>query len=235
MGVAEIRENLEQVRDRIAQAAVRAGRSPQEIRLVAVTKNVAADRIAQALDAGVEMFGENYVQEAREKRASLGRSSACWHMIGRLQSNKTRLAVDLFDVVETVDREKILRELDRHAGQVGKVVSVMIQVNLSGEPTKSGAEAERALGLIRHAATCENLRCVGLMTIPPVDDEPERARPFFARLRALRDGLRPLCPAGVQLDALSMGMSADFEVAVEEGATHVRIGTAIFGQRQRAQ
>jgi len=230
MGGGEIRENLQWVRERISRAAVRSGRRPEEIRLVAVTKTVDPQRVAQAAEAGVEIFGENYVQEARAKKEALGRT-ACWHMIGHLQSNKARIAVDLFDAVETVDREKVLLELDRHARQVEKVLSILIQVNLSGEPTKSGAERGRALELIQRAAACANLRCQGLMTIPPFYDEPEKARPFFAALRELRDGLRPLVPSGVGLDALSMGMSGDFEVAIEEGATHVRIGTAIFGKR----
>jgi len=227
-----IRENLERVRERIAKAAVRSGRHPQEIRLVAVTKTVDAGRIAEAVNAGVEILGENYVQEARQKQEGLPRR-VCWHMIGHLQSNKARLAVELFDVVETVDREKILRELNRHAGEAGKPLSVMIQLNLSGEASKSGAVEDRALELISAAAACEHLRCVGLMTIPPYYDDPERARPFFSQLRRLRDRLGPGCPGGVKLDWLSMGMSGDFEVAVEEGATHVRIGTAIFGQRGR--
>ena len=230
MGTFVIRENLERVRERISKAAERSGRSPEEIRLVAVCKTVDTARIAEAVEAGVEILGENYVQEARNKRESLGRSVS-WHMIGHLQSNKARLAVDLFDVFETVDREKIIRELQRHARHSGKEVSVMIQLNLSGESSKSGAVQDRAMELIHMAASCENLRCVGLMTVPPYYDEPEKARPFFAQLREVRDRLKPQCPHGVTLENLSMGMSGDFEVAIEEGATHVRIGTAIFGHR----
>jgi pyridoxal phosphate enzyme (YggS family) len=230
MGTFDIRDNLRRVRDRISDAAVRSGRKPEDIRLVAVTKTVDTGKIAEAVDAGVEILGENYVQEARNKQEALGRPVR-WHMIGHLQSNKARHAVELFDVFETVDREKIIRELDRHARQAEKVVSVMIQLNLSGESSKSGAEDDRALELIQRAASCENLRCRGLMTIPPFYDDPENARPFFARLRELRDRLKPLIPASVTLDDLSMGMSGDFEVAIQEGATHVRIGTAIFGYR----
>jgi len=228
----DIGENLARVRHRISEAAVRSGRSPDAVHLVAVTKTVDAERIAAAVEAGVEILGENYVQEARQKREALHRP-VCWHMIGHLQSNKARVAVQLFDVFETVDRAKILRELNRHAEEAGKVVSVMIQLNLSGEASKSGAAEDRALDLITLAGSCDHLRCLGLMTIPPYYDEPEKARPFFVQLRELRDRLKPACPDGVSLDALSMGMSGDFEVAVEEGATHVRIGTAIFGQRGR--
>lgn len=232
MDPVDIVENLARVRDRIWQAAERSGRAPDAVRLVAVTKTVDAERIAEAVRAGVGILGENYVQEARRKQEALPQP-VCWHMIGHLQSNKARLAVQLFDVFETMDRPKILRELNRHAGEAGKVVSVMIQLNLSGEATKSGAAEDRALELISVAASCDHLRCRGLMTIPPYYDEPEKARPFFARLRELRDRLKPGCPEGVSLDDLSMGMSGDFEVAIEEGATHVRVGTAIFGQRGR--
>lgn len=232
--MTRVEENLDRVLERIERAAGRSGRSREAVRLVAVTKNVDVERIKQALDAGVTNLGENYVQEARDKTEALG-IFARWHMIGHLQSNKARAAVEVFHVVETVDRERILKELNRHAGEAGKMISVMIQVNLSGEPTRSGVLEAQVPDLLQRAAACRNLRCLGLMTLAPFDDDPEKARPYFARLRVLRDGLRSACPEGVQLDALSMGMSADFEVAIEEGATHVRIGTAIFGERQRAR
>ncbi len=225
-----IQQNLERIKDRIEKAAVRAGRKPEEVKLVGVTKTVSLERIAEAVSAGVEILGENYVQEAQKKQAKLG-ERVLWHMIGPLQSNKVKPAVALFDAFETVDREKIIKELQRHAAQAGKTVSVMIQLNLSGEPTKSGVVEDQALALIERASSCDNLRCRGLMTLPPYYNEPEKARPYFAALRNLRDRLQPLCPRNVELTDLSMGMSGDFEVAIEEGATHVRIGTALFGTR----
>jgi pyridoxal phosphate enzyme (YggS family) len=153
-------------------------------------------------------------------------------MIGNLQSKKARQAVRLFDVVETVDREKIVNELQRCAQEEGKRLDVMVQVDLAGEATKSGADPDQTRHLIETVAACENLRCVGLMTMPPFFDDPEGARPYFADLRRLRDRLQRLVPQGIQLKELSMGMSGDFEVAVEEGATFVRIGTALFGPRK---
>ncbi len=199
---------------------------------MAVTKTVGPERIAEAVEAGVEVLGENYVQETEKKQEGIARS-AQWHLIGHLQSNKAKLAVRLFDVCETVDRAKIIRALEQHAGQEGKRMDVLIQVNLFGEDSKSGVPPGEVLSLIEETASCEHLRCTGLMTIPPFFDEPERARPAFSALRRLRDEIQPACPSSVDLKELSMGMSGDFEVAVEEGATLVRIGTAIFGPRQR--
>jgi pyridoxal phosphate enzyme (YggS family) len=176
-------------------------------------------------------LGENYVQEAR-KLADQIPPPVHWHMIGNLQSNKARQAVRLFDVVETVDREKIIDELQLCAHEEGKSLEVMVQVDLAGEATKSGADPDRTRRLIEAVAACENLCCVGLMTMPPFFDDPEGARPYFAELRRLRDRLQLSAPKGVELRELSMGMSGDFEVAVEEGATLVRIGTALFGPRK---
>jgi len=227
---ADIQENLERLRERMARAAHRARRSAGEVRLVAVTKTVPQERIAAAVDAGVEILGENYVQEAEKKRAWCGRPVQ-WHMIGHLQSNKARAAVVLFDAFETVDREKIVLALQRQAREVGKTVEVFIQVNLAAEASKTGASPDQVLPLVRLAAGCDHLRCRGLMTMPPFFDQPEKARPFFAGLRELRDRLRPVCPPNAVLEELSMGMSGDFEVAIEEGATLVRIGTALFGAR----
>ena len=225
-----IRENLERIRERIAQAALRSGRRPEDVKLVGVTKTVPADRITEAVDAGVAILGENYVQEAQKKREGVSREVR-WHMIGHLQSNKAKLAVSLFDVFETVDREKILRTLQTHASQQGKNIDVLIQVNLYGEASKAGVSPDLVLSLVKHTTDCNNLCCRGLMTIPPFFDEPEKARPAFSALRRLRDEIQPLCPSGVVLEELSMGMSGDFEAAIEEGATLVRIGTALFGRR----
>ena len=226
----EIRANLEAVRTRIGEAARRGGRDPSRVRVVAAVKTVAPERIQEAVDAGVDLLGENYVQEALEKRGGIG--GACrWHMIGHLQSNKARQAVRVFDVVETVDRLRIVRELDRCAAGEGVRLEVLVQVSLAGEASKSGAEPEDVPSILRALADCENLSCTGLMTLPPFFDDPEGARPFFRGLRDLRDRLQERAPAGMELRELSMGMSGDYEVAVEEGATLVRIGTALFGPR----
>jgi len=221
---------LEKIRGRIEQACRRSGRGVREVRLVAVTKTVPPDRIAAAVEAGVEILGENYVQEAGRKRERVA-GPVAWHMIGHLQSNKARAAVALFDAFETVDHERTVLALQRHALEVGKVVDILIQVNAAAEPSKSGLAPEQVLKLIHLAAGCDHLRCRGLMTMPPFFEQPEKARPFFAGLRELRDRLQPLCPGNVKLTELSMGMSGDFEAAVEEGATLVRIGTALFGPR----
>ena len=226
-----VRERFENIQERVAAAALRSGRDPSEVCLVAAVKRVPVDRILEAVDAGVEMLGENYVQEAQRLKEQI-HSPVHWHMIGNLQSKKARQAVRLFDVVETVDREKIVNELQRCAQEEGKRLDVMVQVDLAGEVTKSGADPDQTRRLIETVAACENLRCVGLMTMPPFFNDPEGTRPFFAKLRRLRDRLQLSAPQGVQLKELSMGMSGDFEVAVEEGATLVRIGTALFGPRQ---
>jgi len=226
-----VRERFEDIQERVAAAALRSGRAPSEVCLVAVVKRVPVDRILEAVEAGVKTLGENYVQEAQGLKEQIP-SSVCWHMIGNLQSKKARQAVRLFDVVETVDREKIVNELQRCAQKEGKRLDVMVQVDLAGEATKSGADPDQTRRLIEAVAACENLRCVGLMTMPPLFDDPEGARPTFSELRRLRDRLQPKAPQGVELKDLSMGMSGDFEVAVEEGATLVRIGTALFGPRQ---
>ncbi len=225
-----VRERMEGIRERIAEAALRSGRDPSDVRIVAAVKRVPVERIREAVDAGVEMLGENYVQEARNLKGQI-RTPVHWHMIGNLQTNKARQAVRIFDVIETVDRGKIIHELQRCAREDGKRLDVMVQVDLAEEATKSGADPEQVRGLIEEVAGCENLRCVGLMTMPPFFDDPEGARPYFAELRRLRDRLQALVPRGAELRELSMGMSGDFEVAVEEGATLVRIGTALLGPR----
>jgi pyridoxal phosphate enzyme (YggS family) len=230
MGVM-VRERLEGIKNRVAEAALRSGRDPSEVSLVAAVKGVPVDRILEAVEAGVEMLGENYVQEAQRLKEQIAQPVG-WHMIGHLQSNKARQAARLFDVIETVDREKVVNELQRSAHSENKRLDVLVQVDISGEVTKSGADPETILRLIETVAACENLRCTGLMTLPPFFDDPEGARPYFSQLRRLRDRLQPQVPSGVVLRELSMGMSGDFEVAVEEGATLVRIGTALFGPRK---
>jgi len=223
----DVKGNLARVRERIAEAAFRAGRSPEEIRLVAATKGVDTERIREAMEAGVEILGENYVQEARRKYEEIG-SKVRWHMIGHLQTNKAKYVARFFECVHSVDSLRLAQELDRRAVLQGRTIDVLIQVNLSGEETKSGVAEEEVEALAEGIAGLEGLRLVGLMTMPPFSPDPEDSRPYFVALRRLKERLNE---RGFPLKELSMGMSADFEVAIEEGATMVRIGTAIFGPR----
>jgi pyridoxal phosphate enzyme (YggS family) len=227
--VNPIAENLKEVRAAITAACQRAGRDPSEVRLVAVSKTVDLERLRAAVDAGQDLFGENYLQEARDKIDALGRQVS-WHLVGHLQSNKARGAVELFDLIHAVDRGKLAAALDAAAARLGKVQDVLIQVNQGGEATKSGVEPTAAPELLKEVARLPHLRVLGLMTMPPWFPDPEAARPYFKALRVLRDHLRGL--TGLPLTELSMGMSDDFTVAVEEGATLVRVGTAIFGRRR---
>jgi PLP dependent protein len=217
------------VRAAITAACKRAGREPGGVRLVAVSKTVDLERIRAAIDAGQDLFGENYLQEAKDKIEALGRQVS-WHLVGSLQSNKARGAVELFDLIHAVDRLKLAQALDAAAARLGRVQDVLIQVNQGGEATKSGVAPEAAPALIREVTRLPYLRVLGLMTMPPWFPDPEAARPYFRTLRELRDQLRGL--TGLPLPELSMGMSGDFPVAVEEGATLVRVGTAIFGSRE---
>jgi hypothetical protein len=231
---------LAAVQGRIAAAARRAGRGEGEITLVGVAKRQPAERVAAACRAGLRCVGESYLQEARARiprvRALLAESgipAPRWHFVGRLQRNKAREVARRFDVVESVDREELGRELERGAQEREGPLEVLLQVDLSGEPRKGGVAPEALPELLAASAGWTHLRVVGLMAIPAAASDPEASRPAFARLRALRDGLRAR-PAGASLRELSMGMSADFEVAIEEGATWVRVGTALFGAREDA-
>jgi pyridoxal phosphate enzyme (YggS family) len=228
---------LATLRARIAAAAGRAGRDPEAVRVIGASKRQPAARIAAAARAGLRDLGENYVQEATSKRAKvreiLGDEAARslrWHGIGHLQRNKAREAVAAFSCLHTLDSPRLAAELERQAAAAGRVLPVLVQVNVSREPQKSGVAEESLPALLVALAAHPHLRAIGLMTMPAPADDPESARPAFARLRALRDELRD-APGGEQLVELSMGMSHDFEVAVEEGATWVRIGTELFGPR----
>lgn len=227
-----MKERMESVLTRIHNAAKGCGRDPDSVRLVAVGKTVPANRVREAVEAGVTILGENYVQEAREKAKALSTAPVSWHFIGHLQSNKAKYAVKLFDLIHTVDDVKLAMELDRQAGKINKIQEVLIQVNIARESTKSGALPEDVPGLVDSISRFKQIRLRGLMTIPPFFDTPEKARPFFAALRNLRDRLQEEAPPDVVLDELSMGMTGDFEAAISEGATLVRIGTAIYGVRQ---
>lgn len=218
----DIRANLERVRAAIADACGRAGRTPGDVLLVAVSKTVEAARIELAVEAGVPALGENRVQEAKEKIEALGHPVP-WHLIGHLQTNKARDAVRLFDCIQSMDRLDLAKELDRRATALDRTVDVLVEVNVADEPQKSGVRPDDLKALLDAIAPLRHLSVLGLMAIPPAVPDPEQSRPHFRRLRELRDscGLRHL----------SMGMSADYPVAVEEGATIVRVGTAIFGAR----
>ena len=223
-------DNVERIRERIAEAALRRGRDPSCVRLMAVTKTVDDSRIGEALEAGVDILGENYVQEAKRKIETLGRKVE-WHFIGHLQSNKARHAVCLFDLIHSVDRLGLAAELDRRSDRAGVVTPVLIQVSLGGEETKGGVSPEDALALVREVAAMKHLSIRGLMTMPPWFDDPEEARPFFRALREMGERVRESGIPGVSMEELSMGMTQDYEVAVEEGATIVRVGRALFGER----
>lgn len=220
--------NLKRVMDRIAEAALRKGRDPSQVRLIGATKRVNTERILEAIEAGLRDIGENYVQEAQRKQPIIG-PKVHWHMIGRLQTNKARHAVKLFEYLHSLDSLELARELDKRAKTEGRKVKVLIQVNLSGEATKAGIKAEEVPPFLERISGLEWLEPIGLMTLPPPPKDPEDSRPFFRALRELRDALEE---KGFRLPELSMGTSDDFEVAVEEGATMVRVGRAIFGERK---
>jgi pyridoxal phosphate enzyme (YggS family) len=223
--------NIEAVRERIRAAAEAAGRDPAAVRLVGVSKTVPAERVRGAVEAGLTLLGENYIQEARDKIAALADLPVTWHFIGHLQRNKAKYAVRLFELIHSVDSLKLARELDKEAAKRGKVQDILIQVNTGKEASKSGVYAEEALALAREAGRLDHLAVRGLMTLPPYFNAPEKVRPFFRALRELRDRIKAETLPGVAMEELSMGMTGDFEAAIQEGATLVRIGTAIFGER----
>jgi PLP dependent protein len=226
----DISSNIRLIRQRMGVACARCGRDPQSVRLMAVSKTVEPERIRQALDAGVTLLGENYVQEAREKIPAIGHVAE-WHMIGHLQTNKVKYVVNLFDWIHSVDRLELARELDKRAGQSNRRLNVLIEVNVSGEESKSGIETTQALQLVRQVSLLPNINLRGLMTMPPYSDNPENSRPYFQALRKLRDDISAADIPSTHMDELSMGMTDDFEVAIEEGATIIRVGRAIFGNR----
>ena len=223
-----IAENLEAVRTRMAAACAKAGRAADAVRLLAVSKTYGPEAVRAAAACGQLIFGENRVQEAAAKIPECpGRLQ--WHLIGHLQSNKAAQAAQLFDWVHSVDSAKLLEALDRQAGEAGRRLHVLVQVNVSGERSKSGLEPEATPDVLALGNRLRNVQVCGLMTIPPLAEDPEKARPFFRRLRELRDAWT--AQAGLDLPELSMGMTHDMEVAIEEGATFVRVGTGIFGAR----
>ncbi len=232
--VEDVGARLSEVRRRVAVCAEKAGRSAEEIRLIAVTKTHPPETLSAAYAAGARDFGENRVQEAEVKIESLHAATEGlrWHLIGHLQSNKARRAVKLFDLIHSVDSAALVRRLEKLCAEEDRArLDVLVQVDLAGEATKSGANEKELHETVEAFKGCERLRFCGLMILPPFFDEAERARPFFRRLRELRDELQERAVFGERGGELSMGMSHDFEVAIEEGATMVRVGTAIFGTR----
>ncbi len=232
MGSGEVAQNLAAVRHRIAAACARGGRDPSEVKLVGVTKTVSVDRIREGIEAGLEIIGENYIQEAKSKREPLAGLPVLWHYIGHLQTNKVKTALECCDWIETLDREGLAIELNRRAGEAGRKMPVLIQVNIGDEETKSGIGEAELPSFLKFCCGLDRLDVRGLMALPPFFDQPERARPYFRRMRELLEMFRTDAPDPRKLTELSMGMSGDFEVAIEEGATIVRVGTAIFGERK---
>ena len=225
-----IADNFRTITDRIASAAKRAGRDPSSVRLIVVTKTVDVESIRQAVAAGASVLGENRVQEAREKIEKLG-NSLRWHLIGHLQTNKAKYAVKLFELIHSVDNLELAKELDRQAAKTGKVQNVLIEVNIAGESAKAGIAIQEVTALVRNAAKLKNISIKGLMTMPPYSEDPEDSRPYFRKLQEMAETIKKENIPAVTMNELSMGMSGDYEVAIEEGATMVRVGTAIFGNR----
>jgi PLP dependent protein len=231
-----IKQNLDRIRALIAAAEQRAGREPGSVKLVAVSKTHPVPVLRKAIAAGAVVLGENKVQEAESKIREIGRAAAEWHLIGRLQSNKARKAVQLFDVIHSVDSLELAERLERICTEEGRTeLSVFVHVDLAGEETKSGIDLEDLPALTAFLKSCKCLRFNGLMILPPFFDDPEMTRPYFRRLREIRDGLAAAGTFSSGTGELSMGMSHDFEVAIEEGATVIRVGTAIFGEREYPQ
>jgi len=228
--MAGIEENIRDIRARIDKAARKSGREGEEIQLVAVSKTVEPERVNQAIRGGIEIIGENRVQEAEGKFKEIT-EPVTKHLVGHLQTNKARKAVELFDFIQSVDSERIAREISRRALDTGKVMDVLVEVNTSAEETKFGIEPEEAMTLIETIAGLEGIEIKGLMTIGLFSDNPEDTRPCFKRLKRFFEEVKAANIPGVEMKHLSMGMTSDFEVAIEEGSNMVRVGTGIFGAR----
>jgi pyridoxal phosphate enzyme (YggS family) len=228
--MVDVGGNYRKIRERIADAAAKARRDPREVRLLAAAKSQSVEAIRAALAAGVTLVGENYVQEAADKKRLISESIE-WHMIGHLQRNKVRMAMELFDLIESLDNLALARELDKEGAKRGKTIRALVEVNLGGEESKSGIAKDQLSPLIVELGKLAHLRVEGLMTVPPFRENLEEMRPYFRELRELRDQLNDSRLPNIQLKELSMGMTHDYTVAIEEGATIVRIGTALFGPR----
>lgn len=232
--VEALQTRIDEVRRKIAAAAQKSGRDPETITLVAVSKTHTASVVREAINLGLSDFGESRVQEAEDKIVAIGRSAARWHLIGHLQANKVRRAVKIFDVIHSLDSISLAQRLERACIESGREeLQVLIQVDLAGEATKSGIAATELPALAKLVNSCSRLKLIGLMLVPPYFEDPEDVRPFFRRLKNLRDELQALGLFAQNSGELSMGMTHDFEVAIAAGATMLRVGTAIFGERER--
>jgi hypothetical protein len=228
--MVDVGANYRNILERIAAAAAKAGRDPRGIRLLAAAKAQSVEAIRAAIAAGVTLVGENYVQEAADKKQLIA-AAVEWHMIGHLQRNKAKVAVELFDVIESLDNLALARELDKEGAKLGKTIRALIEVNLGGEESKSGIAKDQLSPLLAEVGKLAHLRVEGLMTVPPFRENLQEVRPYFRELRQLRDSLAAMHLPNVDLYELSMGMTHDYTVAIEEGATIVRVGTALFGPR----
>jgi PLP dependent protein len=226
-----IKDNLIFLREKIKKTTIRCGRNPDDIQLIGVSKKKSVQDINQAITAGLNILGENYIQEAVEKIDAVGKNAATWHFIGHLQSNKARFAVQYFDLIHTVGTLKLAREIDKQAKKIRKRQKILLQVNIAMEDTKSGATKDEVIELATAIMGFENLELLGLMCLPPYFEDPEEVRIYFKKMVHIRDDIRKSGVDAGAMTHLSMGMSHDFAVAIQEGATMVRVGTAIFGSR----
>lgn len=223
-----VKDNLETINKKIKEAALKVNRDPQEIKLVAVTKTATLEQIKEAINEGVKIIGENKVQEAKGKYQVLT-TEVKWHLIGHLQTNKVKYAVEIFDLIHSVDSIKLAKEIDNRSVQFKKTIDVLIEVNISGEETKYGYNPEKVEAFLKEISEFSAIRVRGLMTIAPISKNKEEVRPYFRRLRELSERIRDKNIKNIKMDYLSMGMTDDFEIAIEEGANMVRIGRGIFG------
>ena len=223
-----IKNNLEIINEKIKKAALRASRNPEKIKLVAVTKTATIEQIIEAISAGVKIIGENKVQEAKEKYQILS-ADIEWHLVGHLQTNKVKYAIEIFDLIHSVDSIKLAKEIDRRSQQFGMITNVLVEVNVSGEETKYGIKPEEVEPFLKEISEFSRIKVRGLMTIAPIAEDQEEVRPYFRKLRELSEEIKSQHIKNVKMDYLSMGMTEDFEVAIEEGANIVRIGRGIFG------
>ncbi|MFB3897056.1 MAG: YggS family pyridoxal phosphate-dependent enzyme [bacterium] len=230
MAISQILDNYQRVLARIQTAAIQAGRKPEEIKLVAVSKTVPVAIVQEAVSNGITLLGENRVQEAKQKFEVIG-NNATWHLVGHLQSNKVKPAVSMFELIQSVDSIELAKEISNRAQQINKVQNILIEINTSGEETKFGIEPAGLIPMLEQISLLSNIRIQGLMTVGPLVPEPELARPSFIQLRELSEKVKSAGLANIEMHILSMGMTGDFEIAIQEGANMLRIGTAIFGHR----
>lgn len=229
--MSSIKDNLDKINKQIIETAKSCGRRPEKIRLIAVSKRKSVEAIMEGIKAGAKHFGENYIQEAIDKIDKIGKNSACWHFIGHLQSNKAKFAVKYFDYIHTVDTIKLAREIDKQARKINKIQKILVQVNIGEEDTKSGTSIEDTIQLITQIHTYANIAVKGLMCMPPYFSNPDQTRIYFQKLVRIKNEILDQKYEAVSMEHLSMGMSSDFKVAIEEGSTMIRIGTSIFGER----